>query len=102
MQYFEIGEEVILCSVDCPEENGPTVILDVMAPSDCETFNRHKPGELLEPYALWSYWLLCSESHTSYSSGWFRQTALRKKPPPSTESFEGMMSNLTKVPETVQ
>lgn len=96
---FSVGEEVILCSVNCPELNGEYTVINVYKEGDIATCQITGKSFIANG----------SESGFGYSlyppnlcdirglEALFDQTALRKKYPPSTESFKEMMSNLTKV-----
>lgn len=93
---FSVGEEVILCSKDYPEHNGEYYVHKVLDTGQhyiCRLTGIQYTaisgiGYLLDQPVL--------HPHKNAEAYW-SEGALRKKYPPSTESFKEMMSNLTKV-----
>lgn len=92
--YFSVGEEVILQSKDSPELNGEYVVEAVFGEGDtCSRtagrrwINKNGYGYFLE-----------GECHMAPDSECprvvWRESALRKKHKPSTDSFTEMMSNI--------
>jgi len=77
---FSVGEEVILCSKNCPEFNGEYT---VVASFYGETFSRQG-----KRYIGWNYDL--DSTHVNY---WW-ETALRKKHKPSDMSFDSLMNSI--------
>lgn len=90
-QYFEVGEEVILCSAVCPELNGDAVIEDAR-PNPPGTMRQTVDGPRRAAAPIYSYMV---------HSRWFAQKALRKKYPPSEESFSEMMSKIKATEKSV-
>ena len=92
---FSEGEQVILCSKKLPQCNGEYTVHAI-----------HKEGDLVpcrftgEVFAArgsaLGYALTPPVNLNRFEALWC-QSALRKKYPPSTESFKEMMSNLNKV-----
>lgn len=83
---FAVGEEVILVSVQSPHCNGPAVVLDVD-----NNYEDEVPGYLLTTP--------CEKDDEGIDMLW-DQSALRKKSPPSSQSFSELMNTL-KSPEKV-
>lgn len=79
---FEVGEEVILVSVSCPELNGEATVLSVKY---CEYINNRTENKE-EGY-------LYELTIESRYSGWM-ESALRKKHKPSDMSFHELMDSL--------
>lgn len=97
MQYFEIGEEVVVCSTSSPEFNGDAIVLEVVGPQTDIWKNPHEDS-CCAAENNFSYWLSISVPFGEFS-GYFDQGALRKKPKPATESMSEMMANLNKLME---
>jgi len=89
--YFEVGEEVILESKSAPEWNGEHVIEHVLPngtwvnPSECTHVH------ITEGFG---YKLMGVESSEKRVTGYFVQSALRKKHKPSGKSFQELITNL--------
>ena len=81
--YFNVGEEVILCSEAAPNLNGEYVVLDFV-----HTFNAVCPVTK-KFYAGFSYRLSVSVD----GCFWWNETALRKKHKPSDQSFKELIKS---------
>jgi len=95
--YFEVGEEVIVCSRDLPELNGPAVIIGVgKTPQErCQLLEESNPGfafDVLNDVGIAYLTDPPSKGHT-FPVGLWNQSALRKKHDPG-KSFDKLMSDL--------
>ena len=92
--YFKIGEEVILQSKDLPHLNGEYVVEEVLLDGDVVYSS---PNNTVTnrgiTYTLFKDIRVKVLSDGECRRGW-AQSALRKKHPPSDDSFEEMMSKL--------
>lgn len=99
---YEIGEEVILCSKEMPEKNGDAVVLEVFdtVSGILGHYSRSAPhipwtaAKDLNP-PLYILTINSAINHAGVQVGW-HESALRKKYHKGGQSFEEMMSDLTK------
>ena len=94
-QYFQVGEEVILCSSSLPELNCETVVKRVVGSNETvcirddgvtvKTFETDGPMYILE----------CDDADRINRGALWKESALRKKHQPG-EDFKSLMSELTK------
>lgn len=89
---FEVGEEVILCSINKPEKNGDAVVLS--CGHKAITRNVHT-REILRDVFCYKLTIQGDQG----GCNWLEST-LRKRHKPSDNSFEEMMSNLDRVVDT--
>ena len=92
---FECGEKVMLVSKMRPDLNGPCTVLKVFYPGD--------PVGMIGDVQLVAHngrctYRLSIEAPIERSGGLWCESALRKLPKPSSDSFTLMMSNLNRVP----
>ena len=96
--YFNVGETVILQSVDDPHLSGEHAIEHCLAIG--AHANPYKDGFTVTITESYGYKLFgIDHGDTISGSGYYRQSALRKKHKPSDESFSEIMTNYTTVKE---
>jgi hypothetical protein len=92
--YFAVGEEVILVSKSHPECNGEHTVARIFIQGDEYKSTSGKPWQNTSDTI--GYWLESDDIERRNNGKLWSQSALRKKHPPSTESFTELMSNITK------
>jgi len=93
--YFSVGEEVILKSKDNPHLNGEYIIEDLK--SRGLHMNPFKNNDIINVTVSYGYKLAGIDPRdTSAGTGYFSQSALRKKhqPPEDNESFSEIINNI--------
>lgn len=98
--YFQVGEEVILVSKSVPELNGEYVVEHALPhgnwpnpyPSEFKRINVTEGA---------GYKLMGIEASETIPTGYFKQSALRKKHKPSSQSFSNLITNIEPIEETV-
>lgn len=88
---FSVNEVVIVCSKVCQDYNGEQVIESVTWK---EAGVCRMTGKILDGH--WGYVIYAQED----KSRWYLEESLRKKYPPSSQSFSELMNSL-KSPEKV-
>jgi len=95
--YFSVGEEVILESKNYPEFNGEHVVEHIRAKGIYPTRHDLLFYRVVEGFAYKLIGIDESCFPASDSNPYFGQPTLRKKHPPSTESFSEMMDKINNV-----
>jgi len=94
--YFEVGEEVILCSEECPQFNGDAVV--IMIVEHAVFIDPHNglvvrilgySGDIF--YILDGY---VDDAEQDGRSNYWDQSSLRKKHQPGKQSFNKLMSGI--------
>ena len=96
---FSVGEEVILCSKECPELDWEYTVDRILCEGEiyqCRVTNTLCRVTKHEEESHFAY-LLSTPLLRDERECPIDEKALRKKYPPSTESFKEMMSRLTRV-----
>jgi len=92
-QYFQVGEEVIVAVPNQPQFDGPAIVLEAEAPHIVGWTSPHCGQHWLKATSQYSYWLdISAIDRVEGWSGYFAQSSLRKKPKPSDDAFESMMT----------
>ena len=95
--YFEVGEEVILCSTMHPEFNGEYLVIEALSGNEFASYIRNLGYRVAFDTGPFYYnlgFLIDTEEEGGFEWYHWEQTALRKKHKPSTDSFTEMMSNI--------
>lgn len=87
--YFSVGEEVLLVSKNEPEMNGDYTVLSINFP-DGSVVKNHKGKEFVFRELHYSIGAISNKGFDAWG-----QSALRKKPDLSDESFSDLMRNYT-------
>ncbi len=88
--YFQVGEEATVCHDEFPQRNGDVVIVDIRFGMD--GFNDPRSRKIIIPVEDVTYEVDRDLDGTGYY--WVKQSALRKKHKPSTQSFSTLITTL--------